>query len=278
MKSAAFDYVRPGSVAEAIACLSANPSDAKLLAGGQSLLPALNFRLSAPALLIDIGRLAELTGITLTADRLLIGAACTHAALLAAPEITHHLPLIAEALAHVAHPAIRSRGTIGGSIANADPAAELPAVMLALNAIFVSEGPLGTRRIAATDFFTGVFETVLTPDEILIAIEIPRCERRWGFAELARRHGDYAIIGLAATMAADVTRLAFFSAGPTALIAHRAAAALGRGIPDRPRIEAACVALADDLPEYDDPEIGAPMRLHLARVLLRRVLNPWGGA
>lgn len=275
MKPAAFDYVRPRSVAEAIACLSANPSDAKLLAGGQSLLPALNFRLSAPALLVDIGRLAELTGIRLTDDSLVIGAACTHAALLAAPEIAHHVPLIAEALAHVAHPAIRSRGTIGGSLANADPAAELPAVMLALDAIFISEGPLGTRRTAAADFFTGMFETVLAAEEILIAVEIPRCERRWGFAELARRHGDYAIIGLAATMGVDGARLAFFSAGPTAIGASRSAALLGRGIPDRDRIEAACIALAEDLPEHYDPEIGAAMRLHLARVLLRRVLNVW---
>ncbi|MGC9271725.1 FAD binding domain-containing protein [Acidiphilium sp.] len=275
MKSAAFNYVRPKSVAEAIACLSANLSDAKLLAGGQSLLPALNFRLSAPALLIDIGRLVELKGITLIDDCLRIGAACTYANLLTDPEIAYHAPLIAEALAHVAHPAIRSRGTIGGSLANADPAAELPAVMLALDATIVSEGPAGIRRIAAADFFTGMFETVLTADEILIAVEIPRRERRWGFAELARRHGDYAIIGLAATMGVDGARLAFFSAGPTAIIASRSAALLGRGIPDRDRIEAACVALAEDLPEYCDPEIGAAMRLHLARVLLRRVLNVW---
>jgi carbon-monoxide dehydrogenase medium subunit len=277
MKSAAFDYVRAGSVAEAVARLAADPFGTKLIAGGQSLLPALNFRLSAPALLVDIGRLPELAGITLTDTALRIGAACTHASLLTAPEIARHAPLIAEALAHVAHPAIRSRGTVGGSIANADPAAELPAVMLALDATMIVEGTSGTRRILATDFFTGMFETALAADEILVALEIPRCERRWGFAELARRHGDYAIVGIAATIAADTTRLGFFAVGPTALLASRAAAALGTEPLDRDRIEAACAALAEDLPEHGDPEAGAAMRLHLARVLLRRVAGAWIG-
>lgn len=278
MKSAAFDYVRAGSVAEVIALLAADPFGTKLLAGGQSLLPALNFRLSAPALLVDIARLPELAGITLTADAVRIGAACTHAALLTAPEIAGHAPLIAKALAHVAHPAIRSRGTIGGSIANADPAAELPAVMLALDATMVAQGPAGTRWIAAAAFFTGMFETALAADEILIAVEIPRRERRWGFAELARRHGDYAIVGLAATMTTDGARLGFFSVGPSALLAPRAAASLGAGPLDHDRIEAACLSLADDLPAHGDPEAGAAMRLHLARVLLRRVLRTWIGA
>lgn len=277
MKSAAFDYVRAGSVAEAVARLAADPFGTKLIAGGQSLLPALNFRLSAPALLVDIGRLPELAGITLTDTALRIGAACTHASLLTAPEIARHAPLIAEALAHVAHPAIRSRGTIGGSIANADPAAELPAVMLALDATMIVERPSGTRRILATDFFTGMFETALAADEILVALEIPRRECRWGFAELARRHGDYAIVGIAATKTADTTRLGFFAVGPTALLAPRAAAALGTGPLDRDRIEAACATLAEDLPEHGDPEAGAAMRLHLARVLLRRVAGAWIG-
>ncbi|HQT88006.1 MAG TPA: FAD binding domain-containing protein [Acidiphilium sp.] len=275
MKSAAFDYVRAGSVAEAIARLAADPFGTKLLAGGQSLLPALNLRLSAPALLVDIARLPELAGITLTGTTLRIGAGCTHASLLTAPEIARHAPLIAEALAHVAHPAIRSRGTLGGSLANADPAAELPAVMLALDATMIIEGPSGTRHIKATDFFTGMFETALAADEILIALEIPIRTQRSGFAELARRHGDYAIIGLAATMTADATRLAFFAGGPTAQLAQRAAGALGTGPLNHERIAAACTALAQDLPAHDDPEASASMRLHLARVLLRRVITPW---
>lgn len=275
MKSAAFDYVRAGSVADAVARLAADPFGTKLIAGGQSLLPALNFRLSAPALLVDIGRLPELAGITVTDTALRIGAACTHANLLTAPEIACHAPLIAEALANVAHPAIRSRGTIGGSIANADPAAELPAVMLALEATMIIEGAAGSRRIMATDFFTGMFETALAADEILIAVEIPLRDRRWGFAELARRHGDYAIVGIAATTTADTTRLGFFAVGPTAQIASRASAALSTGRFDRDRIEAACAALTEDLPQHDDPEASAAMRLHLAGVLLRRVARAW---
>ncbi|EGO94947.1 xanthine dehydrogenase family protein subunit M, partial [Acidiphilium sp. PM] len=198
MKPAPFDYVRAGSVAEAVGLLAAHEG-AKLLAGGQSLLPALNFRLSAPGLLVDIGRIADLRRIDVTATMLRIGAGCTHATLLDAPEIAAHAPLIATALAHVAHPAIRSRGTIGGSLANADPAAELPACMLALDATIIAEGQAGARRIAAADFFTGLFETALEPGEILTAVEIPLVPgRRYGFAELARRHGDYALVGLAA--------------------------------------------------------------------------------
>lgn len=273
MKSAPFAYVRAESVAEAIALLAADPFGTRLLAGGQSLLPALNFRLSAPSLLVDIARLPELAGITLTAETLRIGASCTHAALLFAPEIAAHAPLIAQALGHVAHPAIRSRGTIGGSIANADPAAELPAVMLALDATMIVQGAAGTRRIAAAAFFIGMFETALAADEILIALEIPRRNRRWGFAELARRHGDYALVGLAATMTSEGARLGFFSVGPIAQLAPRAAAALATGPLNPDRIEAACTALADDLPAHDDPEAGAAMRLHLARTLLRRVLR-----
>ncbi|WP_460253513.1 FAD binding domain-containing protein [Acidiphilium sp. MT5] len=144
-----------------------------------------------------------------------------------------------------------------------------------LDATMIVEGALGTRLIRAGDFFTSMFETALAPDEILVAVDIPIRERRWGFAELARRHGDYAIIGLAATITRAETRLAFFAAGPTALLAHRAAAALGTLPLDAERIGAACRALAEDLPAHDDPEAGAAMRLHLAQVLLRRVATAW---
>ncbi|MBS3024139.1 MULTISPECIES: FAD binding domain-containing protein [Acidiphilium] len=270
MKPAPFDYVRAGSVAEAVGLLAAHEG-AKLLAGGQSLLPALNFRLSAPGLLVDIGRIADLRRIDVTATMLRIGAGCTHAMLLDAPEIAAHAPLIATALAHVAHPAIRSRGTIGGSLANADPAAELPACMLALDATIIAEGQAGARRIAAADFFTGLFETALEPGEILTAVEIPLVPgRRHGFAELARRHGDYALVGLAAAAEGDAVRLGFFAVGHAALRAPAAERALADGAAG---IEAACAALAEDLPPHADPEISAPVRLHLARVLLRRVMK-----
>ena len=271
MKASALDYARPASLADAIALLARHGDDAKLIAGGQSLLPALNLRLSAPALLIDIGRLPELQGVSLTASHLRIAAGCTHAALLADEAVARHAPLIPRALAHVAHPAIRSRGTIGGSLANADPAAELPACALALEAVLVAQGPVGPRRIAADAFFTGLFETALHPDEILTAVEIPlRAAARWGFAELSRRSGDYAIIGLAA----HGTRLAYFSAGTTAVLASHAMAALADGVTPA-SIEAAATALAHDLPEHADLQASAATRLHLARVLLRRVVGAW---
>jgi carbon-monoxide dehydrogenase medium subunit len=268
MKANAFDYIRPHSVEAAIALLATHGADAKLIAGGQSLLPALNLRLSAPGLLIDIGRLPELRGMTVADGVLRIGAGCTHAVVMVAPAVLAHAPLIARALAEVAHPAIRSRGTFGGSLANADPAAELPACALALDARMVVQGSAGTRIIPAAQFFTGLFETALAADELLVAVDIPvQGDARWGFAELARRTGDYAMVGLAAVARPGMVRLGYFSVGQTAVLARHAGAILADG----GTIEAACAALADDLPAHDDPQASAAMRLHLARVLLRRV-------
>ena len=275
MKASAVDYIRANSIGHALALLAEHGDGAQLIAGGQSLLPALNLRLSAPALLIDIARLPDLRTITLTDTTLRIGAACTHAMLLADPDVAEHAPLIPRALAQVAHPAIRSRGTIGGSLANADPAAELPACALALDATMVLQGPSGTRSVAADRFFTGLFETALAPGEILVAIEIPRRpDARWGFAELARRSGDYAMVGLAAHAAGPAIRLAYFSVGATALLARGAAAALTPGITPA-TLEAAAGALAADLPEHADLQASGATRLHLARVLLRRVVGAW---
>ncbi len=275
MKASAFDYVRAASVADALALLTRHGDGAKLLAGGQSLLPALSFRLSAPSILIDIARLPELGGVSLTPTHLRIGAGCTHAALLAYPLVAAHAPLIPRALAHVAHPAIRTRGTIGGSLANADPAAELPACALALGAAMVLQGPAGTRTVAADSFFTGLFETAIAPGEILVAVEIPlQAAALWGFAELARRSGDYAMVGLAAHGQPGALRLAYFSVGATALLARRAAAALDAGM-TAAALDGAALALAADLPEHADLQASAGTRLHLARVLLRRVVGAW---
>ena len=273
MKASAFDYIRADSVAEAVALLGRHGDTAKLLAGGQSLLPALNLRLSAPALLIDIGRIASLRGVAVAGDVLRIGATVTHAELLASPEIARHAPLLARAVAHVAHPAIRSRGTIGGSLANADPAAELPACALALGARILVEGPSGSRTVAAEDFFTGLFETAMAPDEVLTAVEADLAPgAAWGFEELSRRTGDYAIVGLAAHRPHHgAPRLAYFAVGTHAVLARHAAEALGRG----EGLASAEAALADDLEPHDDPQASAAMRLHLARVLLRRVVTPW---
>ncbi len=275
MKASAVDYVRAASVADAIALLGRHGDNAKLIAGGQSLLPALNLRLSAPSLLIDIFRLPELQGVSLLPGVLRIGAGCTHAQLLTDPLVAAHAKLIARALADVAHPAIRSRGTIGGSLANADPAAELPACALALGATMLLSGSDGERRVTADRFFTGLFETALAPGELLVAVEIPLApEARSGFAELARRSGDYAMVGLAAQRTTDETRLAFFSVGATAVLARRAAAALAPGITEA-TLHAACEALSTDLPSHSDLQASAATRLHLARVILRRVVGAW---
>ncbi len=279
MKASAFDYVRPTTLAEAMSLLARHGGAAKLLAGGQSLLPALNLRLSAPELLIDISRLDTLRGISTTATTLRIGALSRHAEVLASPIIAAHAPLLASALAHVAHPAIRSRGTFGGSLANADPAAELPACVLALAARLIAQGPNGERSIPAQDFFTGLFATALADDEILTAVEIDLTPGAvHGFRELSRRSGDYALVGLAAhghRQGEGFTdlRLAYFAVGTRATLAPRAAAAVMAG-----SLEAAAAALAQDLEPHDDLQANAATRLHLARVLLRLVVSDMSSA
>ena len=173
MKASAFAYARATSVANALELLTAHGERAKVLSGGQSLLPAMNLRLVAPELIIDIGELAELRGVVVKEGVLTIGALTRHADLLKSPEIAAHAPLLTDAVAHVAHPAIRNRGTIGGSLAHADPASELPACMLTLGATIIARGPGGERRIAASEFFAGIYETALTPQELLVAVELP---------------------------------------------------------------------------------------------------------
>src|ERR1700760_3599999 len=170
MKASAFSYARATSISNALELLRAHGDRAKVLSGGQSLMPAMNLRLISPELIVDIGELAELRGIAVDGGNLVIGALTRHVDLQKSPEIGVHAPLLADAIAHVAHPAIRNRGTIGGSLAHADPASELPACMLALGATVVARSGRGERRIAATDFFTGIFETALASDELLVPI------------------------------------------------------------------------------------------------------------
>src|SRR5882724_4538117 len=229
MKASAFAYARATSVDEALKLLAAHGEKAKLLSGGQSLMPAMNLRLISPELLVDIGGLDELRGIAVTNDVVRIGALTRHVDLLKCPEIAVHAPLLAEAVAHVAHPAIRNRGTLGGSLAHADPASELPACMLALDATIIIRGQSGERRIAAENFFTGIYETALSPQELLVAVELPigRKNSVHFFREFARRHGDYDIVGLAAQ--AIVERdvfvdldLAFFAVGDRPVSARAA--------------------------------------------------------
>jgi aerobic carbon-monoxide dehydrogenase medium subunit len=280
MKAAAFNYVRAASLSEACELLAQHGEEARLIAGGQSLVPALNLRLLSPTILIDIGRVHELRHIELHDDILRIGAMTRHADLHHSPVIAREAPLLARAITHVAHAAIRTRGTIGGNLANADPASELPACMLALDATLVATGPTGSRRIAAADFFLGMFETALAADEILSAVEIPRArqDERFAFLELARRHGDYAIVGVACrAMIADgrfgELHVAYFAVGDRPVLAKAAAGALV-GRPLSPEAVAAAKELLDEaLSPHDDLQASSTTRLELARVLFGRAVD-----
>jgi aerobic carbon-monoxide dehydrogenase medium subunit len=276
MKASAFSYARATSVMNALELLDANGDKAKVLAGGQSLMPAMNLRLISPELIVDIGELAELRGIAVRGDLLRIGALTRHADIARSREIATHAPLLAEAIAHVAHPAIRNRGTLGGSLAHADPASELPACMVALNATVIVRGQAGERRIAATDFFTGIFETALSARELLIAVELPIARKNavHFFCEFARRHGDYAIAGLAAQAIvkgdgfADI-RLCFFAVGDRPILSRVAARLVNLAVTPALLSEASR-ALAEELDPQDDQQASASMRRHLAKVLLVR--------
>jgi carbon-monoxide dehydrogenase medium subunit len=269
VKPAPFAYAKARSLDHAIALLDGAP-EARILAGGQSLMPALNMRLSTPSLLVDINRVSELSQIAQRNGQLELGALARHA------EVEHSLlvarlaPLLAMALPHIAHPAIRNRGTVGGSIALADPAAELPACLLALGGEIEIASRAGRRTVAADAFFKGLFETALSPGEIITAIRIPVAQPhdRFGFAELARRHGDYALVGLAAASRAEprAIRLAYFGVGTTPVRARAAETALARG-----DINAAVAAVARDLEPSGDVHASAAAKRHLASVLLRRM-------
>ena len=271
MKPAPFAYTKAKTLKEAVTLLAKHKDDARLLAGGQSLIATLNMRLSAPDLLIDINGIKNLNGITKKGKYVEIGALARHAQVEHSDVIAKHAPLITLAMPHIGHPAIRNRGTFGGSIAFADPAAELPACLLALGGEIDIAGPRGKRKVKADAFFKGLFETALRPQEMITAIRIPAADKatRVGFAELARRHGDYAIVGLAASARgngkglADV-RLAYFGVGDTPVRARKAEAALAAG-----DVDAAVKAL--DLDPHDDVQATAKTKKHLAGVLLRRV-------
>lgn len=275
MKAADFAYACPASLAEVFDLLDGGEG-VRLLAGGQSLLASLNMRLSALSLLVDINRIAELSGITSSGKTIRIGAMTRHHELATSPLIAAHLPLLAMAAPHIAHAAIRNRGTFGGSLALADPATEWPACCLALGATMIVASRAGERRIAACDFFTGLYETVLGAGDVLTAVEIPLPPTHAvaGFDELARRRGDYAMVGLAAQGVrrgagwSDL-KLAFFGAGDRPLLASESAQAIVAG---RDRA-AALAALDGALSPSDDGECSAQTKMHLARVLLGRVLK-----
>jgi aerobic carbon-monoxide dehydrogenase medium subunit len=279
MKAAAFSYARATSVVNALELLVAHGDKAKVLSGGQSLMPAMNLRLISPELIVDIGEIAELRGIGVRGDVLSIGALTRHVDLLRSPEIAAHAPLLKEAVAHVAHPAIRNRGTLGGSLAHADPASELPACMVALNATVVVSGQAGERRIGAEDFFTGIYETSLSAQELLISVELPVARKNsvHFFHEFARRHGDYAIVGLAAQaiVQRDVftdLRMAFFAVGDRPVLAKAAKRLVNVALTPAVLSDAS-TALGDELDPQEDHQASAPMRRHLAKVLLARCVS-----
>jgi carbon-monoxide dehydrogenase medium subunit len=272
VKPAPFAYAKARSLDDAIERLGRD-GEARVLAGGQSLIATLNMRLSRPTLLVDINGIAGLDGIAHKDSRVEIGALVRHAQAERSEIIAKHAPLIAMAMPHIGHPAIRNRGTIGGSIAFADPAAELPACVVALDGEVVIAGADGERTVKADDFFKGLYETAMGAGEVLKAVRLPAATAatRSGFAELARRHGDYAMVGLAATAQADgaalrEVRLAYFGVGATPVRARRAEAALANGA-----IDEAVAALADDLDPVDDVQATGAVKRHLAGVLLRRV-------
>jgi carbon-monoxide dehydrogenase medium subunit len=279
VKAPAFAYVRARNLAEVFGLLEKHGDRAKLLAGGQSLIAALNMRLSAPELLIDISRLGDLSGIKVGNGRVRIGALTTHAEIERSAEIAKHLPLLAQAAPHIAHAAIRNVGTFGGSLALADPAAEWPACCIALDASFALAGKRGTRQVKAREFFKGLYSTALRPAEVLTHVEIPipGADYRAAFVELAQRRGDYAIVGLAALAKAargelsDV-RLAFFGVGPTPVLAKSASAAIEGKPAKSDAIAAALKALDKDLDPGPDLYSSAATKMQLARVLTGRAL------
>jgi carbon-monoxide dehydrogenase medium subunit len=272
VKPAPFAYAKARSLDHAIALLD-GAAEARVLAGGQSLVPALNMRLATPSLLVDINALRELGNISRRNGYIEIGALVRHAEAERSPAVAQFAPLLARAIPHIAHPAIRNRGTIGGSIALADPAAELPACLSALGAEIEVAGRTGQRSVAAEEFFKGLFETALGPGDVLTAVRMPvaRPSDRFAFAELARRHGDYALVGLAAAAATNGgrlhdVRLAYFGVGDCPTRARHAEAALEAG-----DLGAAIAALQQDLSPRSDVHASAATRRHLAGVLLRRV-------
>jgi len=278
MKARAFRYERAHALADVFRLQSEADGGAQFLAGGQSLLASLAFRLSEPSLLIDISRLAELKGISvLPTSDVRVGALTTHRELGAHPDVCRHVTLLTEAVPLIAHAAIRNLGTIGGSLAYADAAAELPACCVALEARIIAVGPGGERAIPATSFFTGLFTTALAENELIRAVEFPCAAPgdRSTIIELTRRSGDYAMAGLVmrATGGRQASRLVYFGVGATPVVASEAANALGPTPWSAEKIAAAQTALDRDLDPPADQHGGPDMKRHLARVLLARAIK-----
>ena len=282
MKPAPFEYFRPRSLGEALSLLAEHGGDAKPLAGGQSLIPAMNFRLATPSVLVDLNALDELSYINDGTGDVRIGGMTRQRAVERNTLVSQRIPLIAETMPHIAHPAIRNRGTIGGSLAHADPAAELPAVMLALKATLVVSGQAGAREIRAEEFFVGLFSTAVQTGELLTEIRIPLPPARSGcaFQEISRRHGDFALVGVAAVVRLDErgrcaeARVALLSVGDRPVLAEHAGQALEGQMPSPASIRAAADAAATrDIDPPGDIHASVRYRRQLANVLTRRALE-----
>lgn len=280
MKAPAFDYVKPRALPEVLELLRVHGDDARILAGGQTLLATLNMRLSEPALLIDITGLPDLSEIRVRDGRLHIGALVTHTAIEASALVAEHAPLLASAVPHIAHRAIRNSGTWGGSIAYGDPAAEWPCCLVALDGVVSVQGPQGVRRIPATEFFQDLFTTALQPEEIVIGADVPVAARGdwFGFDELSRRHGDYAVAGLAVAARFDgavATRvqLGLLGMGSTPVRARRTESLLMGKVLDEAAIEIAAATLKTELDPVADLTSSGETKRHLATVLMRRLLR-----
>jgi CO/xanthine dehydrogenase FAD-binding subunit len=283
VKPAPFDYRRPETLDEALAIFAELGSDAKALAGGQSLVPAMNFRLARPTVLVDLNRLDPLAYIAESPDGgLRIGAMTRQRAAERSPAVAGRASLLFEAMPWIAHPQIRNRGTVGGSLAHADPAAELPAVMVALDARFVLRSRAASRTVPAQGFYTGILTTDLRPDELLTEVQIPPRAARTGtaFMELARRQGDFALVGVAVELVLDESgacasaRIVLLSVGDGPVLANTAMAALVGSVPTASRIEEAARVVGEaDIDPPSDIHASSAYRRHLARVLVRRAVT-----
>jgi aerobic carbon-monoxide dehydrogenase medium subunit len=275
MKSPPFSYVKAQSVAHLFNTMSEYGDDLRILAGGQTLLASLNMRLSEPQVLIDIRGLTELKGITVQNNLLRIGALATHTEIEGSALVAQHSPMLAQAAPHIAHRAIRNLGTLGGSIAYADPAAEWPVCALALNATIVLRSAKGERKVSADDFFQSLYTTDMQDDEIVAACEFPmiQSQQTHDFSELARRHGDYAVAGLAVCYEPSKNRIAFLGIADRPIRALQAEAIINSAALSDATIEAAVVSLKTELEPLADLTHNEESKLHLAGVLLKRALK-----
>lgn len=280
----AFDYVRPGSVDEAVAALASAGEDAKVISGGQSLMPVLRLRLAAPTSLIDVGGIAEMSGVSDGGDHLVIGSNTTHHEVMHDPLVKQHAPLLAQTAATVADPQIRHRGTLGGSLAHADPAGDLPTAALALDVTVVAAGPNGRREIPAKDFFVDYFTSALEPDEIVVAVKVPKMGDGWSthYEKFNRTAQAWATVGVAAAVKRQngtitEARVALTNMGPSPIRASSVEAALAGAEASADAIAAAAASAADGTRPTSDLHASAEFREHLARVLTKRAVATAAG-